>query len=85
MLRARLFGAAAILLAGLGWWYNWHLATTKGEFSIKLCIFVSLGLSGGLLMLVRPEWSGPWRKDSPQGQKMALCVVVAFMAVGSGI
>jgi hypothetical protein len=38
-----------------GWWFNWYLAETKGEFYIKACLGGPLGSFGGLLMLSRPE------------------------------
>ena len=81
----RLFGLSAMVLGAIGWWYNEHLAATQGEFWIKLCVFVPLALAGGLLMLVRPEYAGPWRKENPRAQKTAVIAVVAFMAIGSGI
>lgn len=35
-LPARLFGLAMMLLGIAGWWYNWHLAATQGEFAWAL-------------------------------------------------
>jgi hypothetical protein len=74
-----------MLFGAVGYWYNWHLATTRGEFVIKLCVFVPVAVSGGLLILLRPDWTGPLRKDSTRGHKIALFAVVGFMAVGSGV
>jgi hypothetical protein len=84
-LYARLIGLLVMLLGVGGWWYNWHLLSTEGYFYIKLCLFGPLALGGGLLFMVRPEWTGPWRTDSTRGHKAALISVVAFMAVASGI
>ena len=81
----RLFGLAAMLFGVIAWWYNWHLAATTGGFLIKACVFVPLAESGGLLLLLRPEWAGPWRKDATRGQKTAVMAVLVFTTVGSGI
>jgi hypothetical protein len=72
-------------LGAAGWWYNWHLASARGEFSIKLCVFVPLALAGGLLLAVRPDWAGPWRADSTRSRKIAMIAVIVVMAVGSAI
>jgi hypothetical protein len=68
-----------------GWWYNWHLAQTAGYFYIKLCLLAPLAVFGGLIMMIRPEWAGPWRSDSSKGHKAALIGVIAAMAIFSGI
>ena len=81
----RLFGLGMMAVGAIGWWYNWHLARTQGEFYIKLCILGPLGIFGGLLMLVRPDWAGPWRSDSPRGQKISMIAVLSLMAIFSGI
>src|SRR6185436_10155468 len=83
--RARLFGLLMIAIGVGGWWYNWHLAATEGQFYIKLCLLGPLGLAGGMLMLLRPEWAGPLRSDSTRAHKIALAAVVGFMFVASGI
>ena len=81
----RFIGLLMIAIGLGGWWYNWHLAATEGQFYIKLCLLGPLGLAGGILMLVRPEWAGPLRSDSTRAHKIALSAVVGFMAVASGI
>jgi hypothetical protein len=68
-----------------GWWYNWHLATTSGEFYVKLIIIGPLGLFGGLLMFLRPEWAGPLRPDSTQAHKFALFALIGLICIVSGI
>ncbi len=83
--RAKLFGLLMIAIGLGGWWLNWHLADTEGHFYIKLCILGPLGIFGGLLMLFRPEWAGPLRKDSQPAHKAALATVVGLMLVTSGI
>ena len=75
-----------MIAAGIGgWWYNWHLAATAGEFYIKLCIFGPLGVFGGLLIAARPDWIGPVGKNSSQAQKAALFAVIGLMAIFSGV
>jgi len=61
----------------------WRLL--KESSGSKLIVFAPLAVSGGLLMLLRPEWAGPLRKDSTWAHKTALFLVVGFMAVWSGI
>jgi hypothetical protein len=82
---ARLFGLAMILAGIGGWFYNHHLAATEGEFYVRLCVFSPLGVLGGLLMLLRPEWSGPPKKDSPRAQKVSLFAILGIMTVFSGL
>lgn len=74
-----------MVLGLLGWWYNWYLAATEGYFRIKLCLFAPLGFFGGLLFLIRPEYAGPLRPNSPRAHKFALAAVIAGMAIFSGI
>ena len=82
---ARLFALLMIAVGVAGWWFNWHLAETKGEFYIKACLLGPLGIFGGLLMLLRPEWAGPLRGNSSRAHKVALFAVLGLMAVASGI
>jgi hypothetical protein len=82
---ARFIGLLMIAIGIGGWWYNWHLAATEGHFYIKLCLLGPLGLAGGILMLVRPEWAGPLQSDSTRAHKAALFAAIGFMAVASGI
>src|SRR5215471_11789257 len=81
----RLFGLAMVAAGITGWWYNWHLAQTQGEFYLKLTIFGPLAVAGGLLMAIRPEWAGPLRLGSSRAHKIALFAVIGFMFVFSGI
>jgi len=84
-LPARLFGLAMMIAGIAGWYYNRHLAATEGAFYIRLCVFAPLGVFGGLLILLRPDWIGPIRKDSSRAQKTSLCAVLGLMAVFSGL
>ena len=81
----RLFGLAMIPAGIGGWWYNWRLAETQGEFYVKLCLFAPLAVAGGLLIAIRPDWVGPLRPGGSRGHKVALIAVMAFMFLFSGI
>jgi hypothetical protein len=83
--RVRLFGALLIGLGILGRWYNWHLAETTGEFYIRMTLAGPAGVFGGLLLLIRPDWVGRLRADSPMAQKVAVGALLVLMMVGSGI
>lgn len=81
----RFVGLAMIAAGAAGWWYNEHLAATAGHFYIKLCVFAPLGVFGGMLVLLRPDWAGPLRSDSSRGHKAALATVIGLMAIASGL
>jgi hypothetical protein len=83
--RVRLFGALLIGLGILGRWYNWHVAESTGEFYIRMTLAGPAGVFGGLLLLIRPDWVGRLRADSPMAQKVAVGAVLVLMVVGSGI
>jgi hypothetical protein len=83
--RTSLLGLAMIAMGAGGWWYNWHLAANTGEFYIKLCVLGPLGILGGILMMLRPDWAGPIRSDSTRAHKTALAAVLGLMVVASGI
>jgi hypothetical protein len=83
--RSQLFGLIMIAAGIAGWCYNHHLAASEGKFYIRLCVFAPLGVFGGLLMLLRPEWAGPLKKNSPIAQKAAVGVVIGLMAIASGV
>jgi hypothetical protein len=83
--RVRLCGALLIGLGILGRWYNWHLAETTGQFYIRLTLAGPAGVFGGLLLLIRPQWVGRLRADSPMAQKVAVGALLVLMMVGSGI
>jgi hypothetical protein len=82
---ARFFGLLMIAIGIAGWWYNWHLMATEGQYYIKLCLLGPLGVFGGFLVLLRPDWAGPLRKDSTPAHKVSLVAVIGLVAVASGI
>jgi len=84
-MKIRLTAALAMSVGVAGWAYNWHLLRTEHQFYPKLTILGPLGVFGGLLMMHRPEWSGPLRPDSTTAHKTALISLIALMAVGAGI
>jgi len=81
----RLGGMAAILVGIAGWWYNWHLLITEHQYYRGLVLLGPLGLFGGLLLLLRPEWAEPLRSDSSPAHKTALISVAILMATAVGI
>ena len=81
---ARLFGLVMIAIGVAAWWYNWHLATTEGRFYMKLTLMGPLGVFGGLLQLVRPDWTGGLRGAVTKSHKTALFSVMALVAAASG-
>jgi hypothetical protein len=82
---ARLFGLTMFFAGIAGGYYNHYLAATEGEYYIRLCVFAPLGVIGGLLMLLRPDWAGPLRSDSSRAHKTSMFVGIGLMAVISGI
>ena len=83
--RLRWFGLLMVAIGAAGWWYNWHLAATQNQFSIKLCLLGPLGVFGGLLMALRPEWAGPLRSDSTRTHRISMFGVMGLMFAFSGI
>lgn len=81
--RVRLFAALGIAIGIAAVWFNWHVRTTDGYFYIKLTILGPLGVFGGLLMLFRPQWTGPIRPDSTREHKIALGLLIALSAIGA--
>jgi hypothetical protein len=81
----RIFGLVGILVGIGAWWWTWHDVAAHGTFSIRLTLLGPLGFFGGLLALVRPEWTGPLRNDSSKAHKTALIVLIALMCVAGGI
>jgi len=84
-LRARVT-AVVFILAGAGaWWYVWHQLITEGSYSLRLSLVGPFGLFGGLMLLIRPDWGGPWRQDTPTAQKLGVGVMMAVILVSLGI
>ena len=84
-LRSGLIGIACILAGLAGWWYNWHLLITEHQYYRGLVLLGPLGLFGGLLLLLRPEWAEPLRSGSSPAHKTALISVAILMATAVGI
>lgn len=84
LMRTRVIAGAMVLAGIAGWMYNWHLERVEGHFYIKLCVFAPLAVFGGIMMMIRPQWAGPWRTDSSRGHKVALLLLIATMAIVSG-
>jgi hypothetical protein len=78
-------GAVFIAIGLAGWWYNWHLRSTEGHFYIKLTLLGPMGLFGGLLMMLRPEWTGPITPQSTREHKIALGALIALVAICAGV
>ena len=83
--RARLIGVLLIVVGIAAWWYNWHQLRTEGVISVKLTILGPAGLLGGILMIWKPEWTGPIGPNSTKAHKTALVVLIVLMAALSGI
>ena len=84
-LRSRLT-AIAFILAGAGaWWYVWHQLVTEGAYSLRLSLVGPFGVFGGFFLLVRPQWSGPWRSDTPTAQKAGTIAMIAVILAALGI
>ena len=84
-LRSRLT-AIVFILAGAGvWWYVWHQLLTEGGYSLRLSLAGPFGVFGGLFLLIRPEWSGPWRTDTPTTQKVGTIVMMTVILAALGI
>lgn len=83
--RTKLVGALASLASPALWWLNWHTVMTQGHYSIKLTILAPLCLFGGLLMALRPEWSGPWQTDASAARKITTIGLLALVIAVSGV
>ncbi len=79
-LKARLLGAALVLLfAGLTY-YNWHRLYGEGRYSPKLAAFGPVGVVGGLFLLLSPGRGG--RPQTTADKLVVLAVLVAGLAAG---
>ena len=66
-------GILAIAAGLSGWWCNWHLLLTQGEYYPRLSVVGPLGLFGGLLIMLH--------KHNTPARKMALlgCAVLTAL------
>ena len=75
-LKARLLGAALVLLFAGMTYYNWNQLRGEGRYSLKMAAFGPLGVVGGLFVLLFPGKSG---KPETTGDKI---IVLAVFAIG---
>jgi hypothetical protein len=73
-LKARLFGAALILLFAFLTWHNWRELYAEGSYSMKLAAFGPVGVVGGLVLLLLPGKGG---KPETAGDKILVLLVFA--------
>jgi hypothetical protein len=72
-LKARLLAVVIILIFVSLIYYNWHLLTSGGSYSMKLAAFGPVGVSGGLFMLLFPKKAG-----KPETAKDKVIVLLVF-------
>jgi hypothetical protein len=73
-LKARLLGAALILLFAFLTWHNWRELYAEGSYSMKLAAFGPVGVVGGLFLLLFPGKGG---KPETAGDKILVLLVFA--------
>jgi hypothetical protein len=79
-LKARLLGAALILLfAGLTC-YNWQQLHEEGSYSLKVAAFGPVGVVGGLFLLLFPGMGG--KPETTMDKLVVLLVFVVGAAAG---
>jgi hypothetical protein len=79
-LKARLLGAALVLLfAGLTF-YNWRQLQGEGQYSQKLAAFGPVGVVGGLFILLFPGMGG--RPETTRDKLVVLLVFAVGLAAG---
>jgi len=84
-LRSRLTAIVLMLVGAGSWWFVWHQLVTEGSYSLRLSLLGPFGLFGGLFLLIRPQWSGPWRNDTPTAQKVGTVLLMAAILAALGI
>jgi NhaP-type Na+/H+ or K+/H+ antiporter len=72
-LKARLLALLIILMFGGMIYYNWHLLTSEGSYSMKFAAFGPVGVVGGIFMLLFPGKVG-----KPETLKDKIIVLVVF-------
>ena len=79
-LKARLLGAALILLSTFLTWHNWRELYGEGRYSMKLAAFGPVGVVGGLFLLLFPQRGG--RPETTGDKVIALPVLGVGLAAG---
>ncbi|HEY0170996.1 MAG TPA: hypothetical protein VGB98_08230 [Pyrinomonadaceae bacterium] len=75
--KARLLGAALVLLFAGMTYYNWGQLQSEGHYSMKMATFGPLGVVGGIFMLLFPSKGG---RPETTGDKLIVLLVFAFGA-----
>lgn len=80
-LKARLLGAALILLFAGMTYYNWNQLHGEGRYSLKMAAFGPVGVVGGLFLLLFPGKGG-----KPETTRDKLIVLAVFgVGVAAGL
>ncbi len=79
-LKARLLGAALILLFAFLTWHNWQQLYGEGRYSTKLAAFGPVGVVGGLFLLLFPGMGG--KPETAREKVVVLLVFVVGLAAG---
>jgi NhaP-type Na+/H+ or K+/H+ antiporter len=79
-LKARLLAVLIILMFGGMIYYNWHLLTSEGSYSMKLAAFGPVGVVGGLFMLLFPGKAG--RPETLKDKIIVLVVLGVGLVAG---
>ena len=75
--KARIFALVLILVFYWPIYYNWHQLLQEHQYSVKLAAFASVGVIGGLYLLMFPSMGG---KPTTAKEK-----IIALMVFGIGV
>ena len=78
--KARLLGAALIVLFAVLTYLNWQQLHDEGRYSVKLAAFGPVGLVGGLFVLLFPRLGG--RPETARDKIIVLLVFGVGAAAG---
>ncbi len=79
-LKARLLGAALVLLFAGMTYYNWRQLHEEGSYSLKMAAFGPVGVVGGLFVLLFPGRGG--RPKTTKDKVLVLAVFAVGLAAG---
>ena len=71
-LKSRLLAVVIILIFGGMIYYNWHLLSSEGSYSMKLAAFGPVGVVGGFFLLLFPGKGG--KPETARDKVIALLV-----------